>query len=423
MAGAGSVVERASIRLRIEFVLNVRKQSVRLAETLSVEDQLVQSMPDASPTKWHLAHTTWFFETFVLRRFLLGYRVHCSDFELLFNSYYNSIGQQHPRSRRGMISRPSLSEVLEYREIVEAALQELEGEAVVGDAQELLILLELGAQHEQQHQELMLTDIKHVLFQNPSFPAYCQLSDAPFKMQPAQAETDAKWVRYDGGVRAVGAEPAGFHFDNEGPVHDVMLRDFYLSDQPLLVAHVLEFIEAGGYADPLLWLSEGWAWVQKCQVEHPLYYVRRKQGLSVFTHQGLQPLEAPQVACHLSFFEADALARFFGARLPTEFEWEHAAWTSLARMTNPPNSHEESSIPLMKSGVWEWTGSAYLAFPGYRPAAGAVGEYNGKFMHNQMVLRGRSWATPAGHERITYRNFFPGSSAWQFTGVRLAKDA
>lgn len=418
MTGVGAVAERTSSGLGLGFVGEVRKQSTQLAAPLSAEDQLVQSMPDVSPTKWHLAHTTWFFETFVLRPFLPEYRVFSPEFELLFNSYYNSIGQQHPRPRRGMLSRPSLSEVLHYRELVDRELQRLGVEGLDEEFSEVATLLELGAHHEQQHQELMLTDIKHVLFQNPSFPDYCALPDAPFRMAPARASGSAQWLHYDGGVVPIGASGAGFHFDNEAPRHDALIRDFRLRDQPLLVADVLSFMEAGGYRDPLLWLSEGWSWVQKEQVEHPLYFVPRGEGWSAFTHHGLQPLDPRQVACHLTFFEADAMARFFEARLPTEFEWEHAARSASGRERS-----ETSSIALMESGVWEWTSSSYLPYPGFRTAAGSVGEYNGKFMHNQMVLKGRSWATPRGHERISYRNFFPSSAAWQLTGVRLAKDA
>lgn len=423
MGSVGGGLHGSGGRVRLGPLLEIRSRSEQIAEPLSAEDQLVQSMPDVSPTKWHLAHTTWFFETFVLRRFHPEYSGFRPHYEVLFNSYYNSVGQQHPRPMRGMLSRPSLEEILEYRRVVDEALTELAEMGDVEEFAEVNALLELGGHHEQQHQELMLSDIKHVLFQNPSAPAYVARAAERSSFEPARAVGDARYLPIEGGLVSIGCQGGAFSFDNERPAHQAFLSDFALSERPLIVADVLEFIEAGGYADPLLWLSDGWAWRRDHQVDSPLYYTKQESGWSIFTHHGLEHADPSQVACHLTFFEADAMARFFGARLPTEFEWEHAARVQASPKGRRGSEEPSRSVPLMASGVWEWTSSAYLPYPGYRPAPGAVGEYNGKFMHNQMVLRGRSWATSRGHERVSYRNFFPSAAAWQFTGVRLARDA
>jgi ergothioneine biosynthesis protein EgtB len=374
----------------------VREASATLAAGLSAEDCALQSMPDASPVKWHLAHTTWFFETFVLGRFDPAYRVFHPAYRVLFNSYYNGIGEQHPRPQRGLVSRPALEEIQRYRRHADAAMAGLLGDATLSD--EALGLVELGLHHEQQHQELILTDVKHLLSLNPLEPAYA--ADAP---HPAPVSQPLAWRACEGCSVEAGHDGTGFAFDNEMPRHRQMLVPFELASRPATNGDYLAFIEDGGYRRPELWLSEGWAAVAAQRWDAPLYWRRREGAWQEFTLAGLQPLDAARPVTHLSHFEADAFARWAGARLPTEFEWEHAA-------ENPGE-------------VWEWTSSSYAPYPGYRPAAGAVGEYNGKFMSNQYVLRGGSCATPSGHVRRTYRNFFPSGARWQFTGVRLARNA
>jgi ergothioneine biosynthesis protein EgtB len=372
----------------------IRKESEGLAAPLSAEDCALQSMPDASPVKWHLAHTTWFFETFVLARFARGYREAHPDFRYLYNSYYNAVGEQFPRPQRGMISRPSLEDVRGYRAHVDEAMAALLAGATL--SAEALGLVELGLQHEQQHQELILTDVKHLLSLNPLEPAY--RDGAPQAAAPAPLA----WRAHAGGEAWIGHDGAGFAFDNELPRHRVWLEPFELASRPATNAEFLAFVEDGGYRRPELWLSEGWATARAQGWEAPLYWRKRDDAWMEFTLHGAQPLDPHAPATHLSHFEADAFARWAGARLPTEFEWEHAA----------PDA----------GAVWEWTSSSYGPYPGYRPAPGAVGEYNGKFMSNQYVLRGGSCATPAAHARRTYRNFFPSAARWQFSGVRLARD-
>ena len=374
---------------------SVRTASLRLCEGLSAEDCALQSMPDASPVKWHLAHTTWFFETFVLDRYANGHRPFHPAFRVLFNSYYNSIGEQFPRSQRGLVSRPALEEVLRYREAVDAQMVRLLGGATLPD--EALGLVELGLHHEQQHQELIVTDVKHLLSLNPLEPAWRAGT-------PGRAvRTPFAWTAHPGGEADVGHDGTGFAFDNEMPRHRHLLAPFELASRPASNAEFLAFVEDGGYRNPAHWLSEGWAAVSAQHWEAPLYWRKRAGAWHEFTLHGLQPLDPHAAASHLSHFEADAFAHWSQARLPTEFEWESAA-------RDP-------------GGVWEWTSSSYGPYPGYRPAPGAVGEYNGKFMSNQYVLRGGSCATPAGHARRTYRNFFPSAARWQYSGVRLARDA
>ena len=373
----------------------IRKATTGLAAGLSAEDCALQSMPDASPVKWHLVHTTWFFETFLLARFASGYRDFHPAHRFLFNSYYNAVGEQFPRAQRGMISRPSLEEVRRYREHVDAGMAALLGGATLPD--EALGLAELGLHHEQQHQELVLTDLKHLLSLNPLAPAYRE--GAPRPAAPAALA----WQAHAGGETWIGHDGAGFAFDNELPRHRVLLEPFELASRPATNAEFLAFVEDGGYRRPELWLSEGWAIARAQGWAAPLYWRKRDGAWTEFTLHGAQPLDAHASVAHLSHFEADAFARWAGARLPTEFEWEHAA----------PDA----------GAVWEWTSSSYGPYPGYRPAAGAVGEYNGKFMSNQYVLRGGSSATPPGHLRPSYRNFFPSGARWQFSGVRLARDA
>lgn len=386
----------------------VRQHSLALAAPLSAEDCGAQSMPDASPVKWHLAHTTWFFETFVLEPNEPGFAPFHPAFRVLFNSYYNGVGAKHPRPQRGLLTRPALAEVLAYRADVDARMQRLLP-AVVRDAA-LCALVELGLQHEQQHQELLLTDVKHLLSCNPLHPAYD--SDAP---APVQASGALEWLPLEGGLAEIGHEVEGFAFDNESPRHRVYLHPCALASRLVTNAEFAAFVEGGGYGDPACWLAEGWDWRVAQGITQPLYWQRAESGWHAFTLAGMQPLDPAQPAVHLSYYEADAYARWVGARLPTEAEWEHAA-----RLCAAPLS--AGGFAQCFGAAWQWTQSSYAPYPGFRPAAGAVGEYNGKFMVNQYVLRGGSCATPAGHERLTYRNFFPATARWQFTGLRLARD-
>jgi ergothioneine biosynthesis protein EgtB len=374
----------------------IREASARLAEGLSAEDCALQSMPDASPVKWHLANTTWFFETFVLARHSPAYRPFHPAYRFLFNSYYNAVGEQYPRPQRGMMSRPSLDEVHAYRAHIDRGLAALLAGRPVPD--DVLGLVELGLHHEQQHQELILTDVKHLLSLNPLEPTYA--GDAP---HPAPSPHRFAWRNCEGCTIEAGHDGAGFAFDNELPRHRQVLVPFELASRPATNGEYLAFIEDGGYRRPELWLSEGWNAVLAQRWEAPLYWRRRDGAWHEFTLKGVEALDPARPVSHLSHFEADAFARWAGARLPTEFEWEHAA-----------ENHGE---------LWEWTSSSYGPYPGYHAAPGAVGEYNGKFMSNQYVLRGASCATPAGHARRTYRNFFPSAARWQFSGVRLARDA
>lgn len=383
-----------------------------LVEPLSDADASLQSMPDASPAKWHLAHTTWFWETFLLRDHVPGYRLHDERWPFLFNSYYETEGARIARAARGMLSRPSLDEVLAWRACVTEAMAPLLEDAALHP------LIELGIAHEQQHIELLLTDIKHALFQNPLGPAMWP-GAARGAVQPAGG---AGWHDHPGGIALVGHEGAGFAFDNEGPRHRVLLEPFALADRLVTNGEWDEFIRAGGYRDARLWLSDGWAWVQGEGIAAPLYW--REDGTH-FTHQGWQERDPHAPVTHISFYEADAFASFAGLRLPTEFEWE-----AIAVGHDPAGGTQldGAAPPLPQGGhdlfgdTWQFTRSAYLPYPGFRPAEGAVGEYNGKFMSGQVVLRGASCATVRGHARASYRNFFYPHQRWQFTGLRLAKD-
>jgi ergothioneine biosynthesis protein EgtB len=401
----------------------IRDASVTLVAPLSAEDCAIQSMPDASPAKWHLAHTTWFFETFILQPRARGYRVFDPAFGYLFNSYYNALGERHPRPERGMLSRPSLEQVLAYRRHVDAAIYELL-------ERETPPLLELGLQHEQQHQELLLTDLKHLLSRNPLKPAY----QKHWPLTPIRARAP-RWVGFAGGLHEIGYESngngAGFCFDNEMPRHRVWLEDFEVASHPVTHGDFIAFIEDGGYRKPELWLSAGWDLVRARGWEAPEYWVRRDGGWRTFTLHGEAAVDPNTPICHVSFFEAEAFARWAGARLPSEAEWEVAARSAplagnfVESGALHPLALREDPAPGMLAqvfgDVWEWTRSDYGPYPGYRPAAGAVGEYNGKFMCGQYVLRGGSCATPASHIRATYRNFFPPDARWQFSGLRLAK--
>ncbi|MDQ4087778.1 MAG: ergothioneine biosynthesis protein EgtB [Pseudomonadota bacterium] len=400
----------------------VRQLSLDIAAPLSDADATIQPHADASPAKWHLAHTTWFFETFLLRDHLPGYRAHDERWAYLFNSYYEAEGERHARPRRGMLSRPSLDEIRSWRRRVDEALL---------DAIDLLPpdLIELGLNHEQQHQELMLMDMLAALAENPLCPAAWPAEPAA----PASLPRPLRWVEGQQGVVEIGhggtgpstSLRTGFAFDCEGPRHNTFLHPHALADRLVTNSEWLEFIADGGYANPLLWLADGWAWVQEQRVEAPLYWRRGEAGWLRFGLDGLRPLELADPVCHVSYYEADAFARWAGARLPTEAEWEAAA--------SPADPHGGNQLdaaePVRPTGAggwfgdaWQWTMSAYLPYPGFRPAEGAVGEYNGKFMCSQMVLRGGSCATPRGHLRASYRNFFYPHQRWIFAGVRLARD-
>jgi ergothioneine biosynthesis protein EgtB len=371
-----------------------RAHTLALAAPLSAEDAQLQSMPDASPAKWHLAHTTWFFETLVLTPHLRGYTVFDERWPRLFNSYYESLGPRHARPQRGLLSRPSLTEVKAYRAHVDAALADLLPHAPA----EARSLIELGCHHEQQHQELLLTDILHAFSCNPLLPAY---DVAP----PARARPpEQAWLNHAGGIVDIGHDGQGFAFDNEGPRHQALLAPFEISNRLVTCGEYADFIEAGGYREPLLWLSDGWATVQAQGWERPAYWLA--DG-SVFGPHGVQPMDPDAPVMQLSFYEACAYAEWAGARLPTEFEWEAASLLP--------------GFAQAADQAWQWTRSSYAPYPGFKPAAGAVSEYNGKFMVGQQVLRGGSLATPPGHARRSYRNFFPPAARWQFSGVRLAR--
>lgn len=399
----------------------VRRATEALAEPLGPEDQMVQSMPDASPTKWHRAHTTWFFETFVLSRFAPGYRPFDTDFAYLFNSYYEAVGPRHPRPARGLLTRPTVVEVGRYRAHVDAAMAALLTAAPAA----ALPLVELGLHHEQQHQELLLTDIKHAFAQNPTDPAYTAAPPAPHTGPAPGDLPPVDWIDIEGGIVGIGHGGQGFAFDNEGPWHRALVPDFRIASRPVTVGEYLAFVEDGGYRQAQHWMSEGWAIVQARGWEAPAYWRRDGRDWSAYTLHGRRPLSPAEPVCHVSWYEAAAYAAWAGRRLPTEFEWETAAaavgQADLA--IDIPRPHPRPVGHGFVQDVWEWTASAYLPYPGFRPAAGAVGEYNGKFMMNQMVLRGRSCATAPGHERPTYRNFFPPDARWQFSGFRLAEDA
>ena len=405
---------------------SVRATTRGLAAPLSDEDCAIQSMPDASPVKWHLAHTTWFFETFILARHDPHRKPFHPAFRVLFNSYYNSVGEKHPRPHRGLLSRPSLSDVLEYRDQIDAEmLPLLDGKEL---AEELRALAELGINHEQQHQELLLTDLKHLLSCNPLRPAY----QKTWPLTSVSAR-EKRWIRMTGGVREIGHGGEGFSFDNETPRHKVWLDDFDIASHPVTHGDFVRFIEDGGYRRPELWLSVGWEAVVARGWEAPGYWEKIRGAWHTFTLRGMAPVESNTPVCHVSFYEAEAFARWSGARLPTEAEWETAA-AGAPREGNFLESGALHPLALREAtpdntlaqafgDVWEWTRSDYSPYPGFRPATGAVGEYNGKFMCNQYVLRGGSCATPSSHIRPTYRNFFPADARWQFSGLRLARDA
>lgn len=405
-------------------LIATRRLSAELARPLSDEDQVVQANDDASPAKWHLAHTTWFFEAFVLKPFLEVYPLFDERFEYCFNSYYESVGPRHPRPKRGLLTRPSADEVRAYREHVDAALERLFAINLQPRAAELI---ELGINHEQQHQELLLTDILSLFAGEPLKPAYTRAHPGVAVAEPPPLD----WVSFDGGICAVGHDGEGFAYDNEGPRHDELMRPFKLANRCVTNAEWIAFIEAGGYRTATLWLADGWATVKAQGWTSPLYWEEADGGFMQMSLVGFRPLDPAAPVSHVSYYEADAFARFAGYRLPSEFEWEVAAdgvpvkgRTLGAGHLRPVRVETRGAgLKQMYGDVWEWTRSAYLPYPGFQAAPGAVGEYNGKFMCNQFVLRGGSCATPEGHIRKTYRNFFYPHQRWQFMGLRLASDA
>ncbi|MET0543968.1 MAG: ergothioneine biosynthesis protein EgtB [Variovorax sp.] len=397
----------------------VRAHSLALASTLTAEDQCIQSMPDASPTKWHLAHTTWFFETVLLQPHASGYKVFDARFHYLFNSYYEALGPRHPRPQRGLLTRPSVEEVLAYRRHVDEAVQALLDRTDDATLAPIEPIVTLGLQHEQQHQELLVTDILHAFSCNPLLPAWRPAQGPALRL--AAVPAPIRWLAHEGGIAQVGHAGDDFAFDNETPRHDVLLQPFEIADRLVSCGDFAQFIADGGYQRPDLWLSDGWAMVQSQGWRGPAYWLApddprlgaahsggQSGGWQVFGLHGLRPFEPEAPVAQLSFYEAAAYAEWAGARLPTEFEWEAA-----------------SAMPGMTQAtghVWQWTRSSYDPYPGFRPLPGIAAEYNGKFMVGQLVLRGGSCATPEGHTRPSYRNFFPPAARWQFTGLRLARD-
>ena len=415
MATAVSAIDT---RLEARFA-HVRALSLALTDRLSDADATVQSMPDASPAKWHLAHTTWFFETFVLRDHVPGYRLHDDRWPFLFNSYYEAEGRRHARHRRGMITRPDLAEVRAYRAHVDAALTQ----ALPTLSAAARDLVALGCHHEEQHQELLVTDLIHLFSENPLEPALYP----PARRGPSALPAETGWWTHPGGIVRIGHAGDGFAFDCEGPRHETLLAPHKLADRTVTNGEWAAFIADGGYREPRWWLADGWAWVKAEAIEAPLYWQQGTEGWTQFGLDGRRPVDPAAPVTHISFFEADAYAAWAGARLPTEAEWEaHAATQDSlgGRQLDAAGVIEPvaaAGAPMF-GNVWEWTGSAYRPYPGFHAAEGAVGEYNGKFMSGQFVLRGGSCATPRGHVRACYRNFFYPHQRWQFTGLRLAKD-
>ncbi len=417
-AGAG-IGRGVPARGLADRYVEVRALTEQLAQPLSAEDQTVQSMPDASPTKWHRAHTTWFFETLVLEQAFAGYRPFDPAYGYLFNSYYEALGPRHPRPERGVISRPGIAEVAGYRAYVDYAMANLLSSC---EEPSVLDMVELGIHHEQQHQELLLMDAKHMLSRNPMQPAYATLRSEP----PGEAPP-MSWAHHSGGVYQIGHSGSGFAFDNELPRHQSMLEPFELASRTVTCGEWAEFIADGGYQRPELWLSDGWAAVRTGQWQAPLYWSGTADGWTVFTLGGARGMNPAEPVCDVSYYEADAFARWAGARLPSEAEWEVGAEGGGVEgnmldtaVLHPLPARAGQSI---FGDVWQWTSSAYGPYPGFHPAPGLPSEYNGKFMVSQQVLRGGCCATPAGHLRATYRNFFPPGARWAFSGLRLARDA
>ena len=426
-------------RLRDRFH-QIRKFTNALCAGLEPEDCVVQSMPDVSPTKWHLAHTTWFFETFILKKFIARYRAEVPEYAYLFNSYYNAAGDMHRRDLRGLISRPTVNEALRYRASIDSHIDDLLSNLDESLLDEIEPILVLGTHHEQQHQELLVTDIKHVFAQNPLYPVF-RAGRTRHSVRAEERTTKeclpSQFIDFEETPSAIGHDGDGFAYDNEGPRHRALVPAFSLATRPVTNGEYIAFIEDNGYSQPEFWLSLGWMTVNEQHWNAPLYWVKRDGAWWNFTLSGLRPVDQSEPVTHISYFEADAYANWAGTRLPTEFEWERAALSCPiegnfveTELLHPAAA--ESAVSAEKSGkrlhqmfgdVWEWTRSAYSPYPGYRAAPGALGEYNGKFMCNQYVLRGGSCATSRTHIRRTYRNFFQPEKRWQFTGIRLARDA
>ena len=418
----------------------IRKFTDSLHAGLEPEDCVVQSMPDVSPTKWHLAHTTWFFETFILKKFVPGYRAEIPEYAYLFNSYYNAAGDMHRRDLRGLISRPTLSQALRYRASIDSHIDDLlsnPDENLVDGIEPILIL---GFHHEQQHQELLVTDIKHVFAQNPLYPVFRPGRDGALRRPDAAARRPYQFIDFERTTAEIGHDGDGFAYDNEGPRHQALVPAFSLATRPVTNGEYIAFIEDNGYSRPEFWLSLGWMTVNEQRWNAPLYWTKRDGAWWNFTLSGLRRVNESEPVTHVSYFEADAYANWAGARLPTEFEWERAALSrpiegnfvetelfhpvsvAVASAVSAEKPEQHQHLVQMFGDVWEWTRSAYSPYPGYRAAPGALGEYNGKFMCNQYVLRGGSCATSRTHIRRTYRNFFQPEKRWQFTGIRLARD-
>ena len=407
-----------------------RDFSRTLCEPLQPEDYIIQAMPDTSPPKWHLAHTTWFFEQFILRAFKSDYKTFDDNFSFLFNSYYETVGTFHPRPKRGVLSRPNIQQVWEYRNYVDTAITELLASANEIDLATIIRLVEIGTHHEEQHQELLLMDVKYNLFSNPLYPAYL-----PVKSQkpPTNRETSSiRWLDLPEGIYDIGADTSGFCYDNERALHKVYINGASLSHRLITNGEYLEFILDGGYQKCDLWLSEGWQFIKDNQIEAPLYWIATGDRWQEFSLHGPKSLDLHAPVCHLSYYEADAFARWYGARLPSEFEWEALAkrletkgnlLENLQSALQPAAPRNHRGAQQFFGDCWEWTASAYAPYPNFHPEEGALGEYNGKFMVNQYVLRGGCCLTPAQHIRATYRNFFPASSRWMVSGLRLAKES
>lgn len=406
-------------KLELRFK-QVRDTTEALCKPLAAEDYVPQPMVDVSPPKWHLGHTTWFFETFLLKPFLKGYREYHPDFSYVFNSYYESVGKRVVRTNRGNLSRPRTEEIYEYRQYVNKHMESLLNQNL---SEEALTFMETGLQHEQQHQELLVTDLKYILGSNPLLPEYKKIE------YPQGEEQPINWLSVDEGIYQIGHKGAGFHWDNEKGAHKVYLHAFEAMDRLVTNAEFMEFMEAGGYQQFQWWLSDAWEWVKENQITAPLYWYKMEGNWKQYTLGGVKPIDPHAPVTHISFFEAEAYARWKGQRLLTEFEWE-----VLCNQCNDQDVHNQNFVDMgllhpcpangkrqLLGDCWEWTNSAYLPYPGYHQEEGALGEYNGKFMINQMVLRGGSCATPSSHIRPTYRNFFHTAARWQFTGIRLAR--